>query len=58
MAASIEGLLTELSSSEDPLEGLRSLRTAVLATPVNNLRDIASGSRLEVIFSLLSTTDK
>ncbi|KAG5272950.1 hypothetical protein AALO_G00171070 [Alosa alosa] len=58
MAASIESLLTEISSSEDPLEGLRNLRTAVLAIPVNNLRGVGSGSRLEVIFSLLNTTDK
>ncbi|KAL2100187.1 hypothetical protein ACEWY4_004581 [Coilia grayii] len=58
MAATIEGLLTEISSSEDPVEGLRNLRTAVLATPVNNLRDLGSGCHLVVIFSLLNTTDK
>ncbi|XP_063066936.1 26S proteasome non-ATPase regulatory subunit 5 isoform X2 [Engraulis encrasicolus] len=58
MAATIEGLLSEISSSEDPLEGLRNLRTAVLSTPVNNLRELGSGCNLEVIFSLLNTADK
>uniref|UniRef100_A0AAY4A5P8 26S proteasome non-ATPase regulatory subunit 5 n=1 Tax=Denticeps clupeoides TaxID=299321 RepID=A0AAY4A5P8_9TELE len=58
MAASIESLLSEISRSEDPMEGLKSLRTAVFAVPAGSLREALSGSRLEVIFSLLDTNDR
>ncbi|XP_043085865.1 26S proteasome non-ATPase regulatory subunit 5 isoform X2 [Puntigrus tetrazona] len=58
MAAPIESLLNEIYESEDPIEELKSLRTAVLATPVSGLRQAVSGARLEIIFGLLNTNDK
>ncbi|XP_016128312.1 26S proteasome non-ATPase regulatory subunit 5-like [Sinocyclocheilus grahami] len=58
MAAPIESLLNEICESEDPIEELKSLRTAVLATPVSGLRQVVSGARLEIIFGLLNTNDK
>ncbi|XP_016325617.1 26S proteasome non-ATPase regulatory subunit 5-like [Sinocyclocheilus anshuiensis] len=58
MAAPIESLLNEICESEDPIEELKSLRTAVLATPVSGLRQAVSGARLEIIFGLLNTNDK
>ncbi|XP_053503918.1 26S proteasome non-ATPase regulatory subunit 5 [Ictalurus furcatus] len=58
MAASIESLLAELAEEEDPVEGLRSLRTAVFATPVSSLRETLSVPQLGIIFSLLNTNDK
>uniref|UniRef100_A0A8C2D0W8 26S proteasome non-ATPase regulatory subunit 5 n=1 Tax=Cyprinus carpio TaxID=7962 RepID=A0A8C2D0W8_CYPCA len=58
MAAPIESLLNEICESEDPIEELKSLRTAVLATPVSSLRQAVSGARLEIIFGLLNTNDK
>lgn len=58
MAAPIESLLNEIRESDEPIEELKSLRTAVLATPVSGLRETLSGARLEVLFGLLSTNDK
>nr|XP_055035768.1 26S proteasome non-ATPase regulatory subunit 5 [Misgurnus anguillicaudatus] len=58
MAAPIESLLNELRESEDPIEELKTLRTAVFATPVSGLREAVSGARLEILFSLLNTNDK
>ncbi|XP_066502371.1 26S proteasome non-ATPase regulatory subunit 5 [Hoplias malabaricus] len=58
MAAAIERLLSEISESEDPLEELRSLRTAVSETPLSGLRESFSAPQLRVIFSLLNTNDK
>uniref|UniRef100_A0A3B3D9U9 26S proteasome non-ATPase regulatory subunit 5 n=1 Tax=Oryzias melastigma TaxID=30732 RepID=A0A3B3D9U9_ORYME len=58
MAASIQSLLEEISSIEDPVEELQSLKTALLSIPVSALRDSLSGQRLDVIFSLLSSNDR
>uniref|UniRef100_UPI003AAE34B6 26S proteasome non-ATPase regulatory subunit 5 isoform X1 n=1 Tax=Centroberyx gerrardi TaxID=166262 RepID=UPI003AAE34B6 len=58
MAASIESLLEEISSIEDPIEELQNLKTALLSIPVSALRDSVSGRRLNVIFSLLNTNDR
>nr|XP_006640599.1 PREDICTED: 26S proteasome non-ATPase regulatory subunit 5 [Lepisosteus oculatus] len=58
MATSIEGLLSELSGLDEPLEELRNLKTAVLAIPLNILGETVNGLRLEVIFSLLNTNDR
>ncbi|TRY95028.1 hypothetical protein DNTS_004673 [Danionella cerebrum] len=41
MAAPIESLLNEIRESEDPIEELKSLRTAVYASPVSGLRPAA-----------------
>ncbi|XP_044190229.1 26S proteasome non-ATPase regulatory subunit 5 [Thunnus albacares] len=58
MAASIESLLGEISSVEDPVEELQSLKTALLSIPLSALRDSVSGLRLDVIFALLNTNDR
>lgn len=58
MAASIESLLTQLSSVQDPIEELQSLKTALLSIPVSALRDSVSGQRLDVIFSLLNSNSR
>ncbi|KAI2651603.1 26S proteasome non-ATPase regulatory subunit 5 [Labeo rohita] len=58
MAAPIESLLNEICESEDPIEELKRLRTAVLATPVSGLRQAVTGARLEIIFAHLNTNDK
>uniref|UniRef100_A0A667X3Q2 26S proteasome non-ATPase regulatory subunit 5 n=1 Tax=Myripristis murdjan TaxID=586833 RepID=A0A667X3Q2_9TELE len=58
MAASIESLLEEISSAEDPTEELQNLKTAVLSTPVSALRDSLRGQRLGVVFSLLNTNER
>ncbi|XP_056587330.1 26S proteasome non-ATPase regulatory subunit 5 [Triplophysa dalaica] len=58
MAAPIERLLNEIRESEEPIEELKTLRTAVFATPASGLRETLSGPRLEVLFGLLSTNDK
>ncbi|KAI5096359.1 26S proteasome non-ATPase regulatory subunit 5, partial [Silurus meridionalis] len=58
MASAIERLLAEIAEVEDPIEGLRSLRTAVLATPAIPLRETVSIAQLGIIFSLLNTNDK
>ncbi|XP_027008764.2 26S proteasome non-ATPase regulatory subunit 5 isoform X1 [Tachysurus fulvidraco] len=58
MAAAIESLLAEIAEVEDPAEGLRSLRTAVFATPVSSLRETLSVAQLGIIFSMLNTNDK
>ncbi|XP_041095640.1 26S proteasome non-ATPase regulatory subunit 5-like [Polyodon spathula] len=58
MAASIEGLLSEISGLEEPVEELRSLQTAVLAIPLNTLRETVSGLPLQALFSLLNTDDR
>lgn len=58
MAAPIQSLLNEICASEDPIEELKNLRTAVLSTSVSGLRQAVSGARLEIIFGLLNTNDK
>ncbi|KAJ0012982.1 hypothetical protein NQD34_017316 [Periophthalmus magnuspinnatus] len=58
MAASIESLLSEISSVEDPTEELQSLKTALYSVPVGTLRDSVSGQRLGVIFSLLNSNSR
>lgn len=58
MAASIESLLEEISGVEDPIEELRSLKTALLSIPVSALRDSVSGQRFNVIFSLLNSNQR
>jgi len=58
MAASIESLLAGLSGIDDPIEELQSLKTALLAIPVNALRDSVSGQRFNVIFTLLNSNDR
>ncbi|KAK3524579.1 hypothetical protein QTP70_029890 [Hemibagrus guttatus] len=58
MAAAIESLLAEIAEVDDPVEGLKSLRTAVLATPISSLRETFSVAQLGIIFSLLNTNDK
>lgn len=58
MAASIESLFSELSGLEDPIEELKNLRTVVLATPLETLKETVPGLQLEIIFSLLNTNDR
>ncbi|KAM9338574.1 LOW QUALITY PROTEIN: 26S proteasome non-ATPase regulatory subunit 5 [Symphorus nematophorus] len=58
MASSIDSLLEEISGVEDPIEELRSLKTALLSIPVSALRDSVSGQRLNVIFSLLNCNQR
>lgn len=58
MAASIDSLLEEIAGVEDPVEELQSLKTALLAIPVSVLKDSIRGQRLDVIFSLLTSSDR
>lgn len=58
MAASIDSLLEEIAGVEDPVEELQSLKTALLAIPVSVLNDSIRGQRLDVIFSLLNSSDR
>ncbi|XP_056146925.1 26S proteasome non-ATPase regulatory subunit 5 [Lampris incognitus] len=58
MASSIEKLLEEISSSEDPAEELRNLKTAVLSVPFSALRGSVGVHGLGVIFSLLNTNKR
>ncbi|KAM3873848.1 26S proteasome non-ATPase regulatory subunit 5-like [Diretmus argenteus] len=58
MAVYIERLLDEISSTEDPMEELQSLKTALLSIPVSSLRDLVSGQRFDTIFSLLNTNER
>ncbi|KAL7844861.1 hypothetical protein SRHO_G00234000 [Serrasalmus rhombeus] len=58
MAAAIERLLAELAESEEPMEELRSLRTAVSAAPLSGLRESLSAAQLGLLFSLLNTNDR
>lgn len=58
MAASIDSLLEEIAGVEDPVEELQSLKTALLAIPVSALKDSVRGQRLDVIFSLLNSSDR
>ncbi|XP_030625110.1 26S proteasome non-ATPase regulatory subunit 5 isoform X1 [Chanos chanos] len=58
MAASIETLLSEISELEDPIDELKSLRTAVFSIPLSALRDTPCCTRLDVIFARLNTTDR
>ncbi|KAK9540430.1 hypothetical protein VZT92_002884 [Zoarces viviparus] len=58
MAASIEGLLAEISDIEDPIEELQSLKTALLSIPLSTLKDTLSGQRFNVIFSLLHSNER
>ncbi|KAM9326213.1 26S proteasome non-ATPase regulatory subunit 5 [Gastrophryne carolinensis] len=58
MAASIEQLLGALSGQEEPIEELRSLKTAVLALPLSTLSDTAAALRLEPVFNLMGSRDR
>lgn len=58
MAASIDSLLTQIASVQDPIEELQSLKTALLTIPVSALRDSVSGQRLDAIFSLLNSNSR
>uniref|UniRef100_W5L5Q2 26S proteasome non-ATPase regulatory subunit 5 n=1 Tax=Astyanax mexicanus TaxID=7994 RepID=W5L5Q2_ASTMX len=58
MAAAIERLLSEISESQEPIEELRCLSTAVSATPLSALRESLSPEKLGLIFSLLNTSDR
>ncbi|XP_026886025.2 26S proteasome non-ATPase regulatory subunit 5 [Electrophorus electricus] len=58
MAAAIESLLREIAGSEEPIEQLKALRTAVWALPMSNLRETFSAPHLGRLFSLLNTNDK
>lgn len=58
MAATIQGLLEEISGVEDPVEELQSLKTALFAIPGSALRESVSGQRLDVIFSLLDSNNR
>ncbi|KAM6902366.1 26S proteasome non-ATPase regulatory subunit 5 [Xenentodon cancila] len=58
MAASVQSLLEEISSVDDPVEELQSLKTALLSIPVGALRDSVSGQRFDVIFALLDCNER
>ncbi|KAF3701884.1 26S proteasome non-ATPase regulatory subunit 5 [Channa argus] len=58
MAASIESLLAEISSVEDPIEELQSLKTALLSISLSALRESLTGQRFDVIFSLLNSSQR
>lgn len=58
MAASVEQLLSSLSGVEEPIEELRSLKTATLALPLSTLAERLPALRLEVIFSLMASPDR
>ncbi|KAM3599662.1 uncharacterized protein V6R79_009264 [Siganus canaliculatus] len=58
MAASIESLLQQLSGVEDPVEELQCLKTALLSIPVSALRDVVTGQRFNVIFTLLNSSHR
>ncbi|XP_061589283.1 26S proteasome non-ATPase regulatory subunit 5 [Cololabis saira] len=58
MAVSVQSLLEDISSIEDPIEELQSLKTALLSIPVGALRDSVSGQRLDVIFALLDSNER
>ncbi|XP_067868358.1 26S proteasome non-ATPase regulatory subunit 5 isoform X2 [Heterodontus francisci] len=58
MAASVSELLREIAELEEPLEELRSLKTAVYSVPLSTLRDLAAGLRFGVLFSLLNSDDR
>ncbi|XP_057674777.1 26S proteasome non-ATPase regulatory subunit 5 [Corythoichthys intestinalis] len=58
MASSIESLLEAISDTEDPIEELQCLKTALSSTPVSSLSDIVSGRRFDVIFSLLYSNER
>ncbi|KAM3911402.1 26S proteasome non-ATPase regulatory subunit 5 [Leptodactylus fuscus] len=58
MAASIEERLSALTGSAEPMEELRTLKTAALALPLSALRERAPHMRLAAIFSLMQDSDK
>ncbi|XP_075041763.1 26S proteasome non-ATPase regulatory subunit 5 [Mixophyes fleayi] len=58
MAAAIEELLAALSGSGDPIEELRTLKTAALALPLSALRERGPQLRLGGIFSLMDVADR
>ncbi|XP_067825957.1 26S proteasome non-ATPase regulatory subunit 5 [Heptranchias perlo] len=58
MAASVTELLREIAELEEPLEELRSLKTAVYSVPLNTLSELATGLRFGVLFSLLNSDDR
>ncbi|XP_053195936.1 26S proteasome non-ATPase regulatory subunit 5 [Scomber japonicus] len=58
MTATIESLLEEISQVEDPVEELQSLKTALLSIPLSAVRDSVSGQRLDVIFTLLNSSER
>ncbi|XP_073455665.1 26S proteasome non-ATPase regulatory subunit 5 isoform X2 [Aquarana catesbeiana] len=58
MAASIEQLLSLLSGLEEPIEELRSLKTATLTLPLSTLAESLPALRLDVIFRLMASPDR
>ncbi|XP_072344791.1 26S proteasome non-ATPase regulatory subunit 5 isoform X2 [Scyliorhinus torazame] len=58
MAAGVSELLREIAELEEPLEELRSLKTAVHSLPLSILRELATGLRFGVLFGLLSSDDR
>ncbi|XP_072310733.1 26S proteasome non-ATPase regulatory subunit 5 [Eucyclogobius newberryi] len=58
MAASVERLLNEISSVDDPVEELQGLKTALYSIPISTLGDSVSGQRLGVIFALLNSNSR
>ncbi|XP_018429438.1 PREDICTED: 26S proteasome non-ATPase regulatory subunit 5 [Nanorana parkeri] len=58
MAASIEQLLSSLSNLEDPIEGLRSLKTAALTLPLSTLTERLPAIRLDAVFRLMASQNR
>ncbi|XP_039618769.1 26S proteasome non-ATPase regulatory subunit 5 [Polypterus senegalus] len=58
MAASIERLLSEIACLSEPIEALRNLKTAVLATPLTVLNETVPGLRLEPLFAQLNANNR
>ncbi|KAM5145475.1 26S proteasome non-ATPase regulatory subunit 5 [Mantella aurantiaca] len=58
MAASIEQLLSSLSGLEEPIEELRSLKTAALTLPLSTLAEQLPAIRLDAIFRLMASPNR
>ncbi|XP_077593317.1 26S proteasome non-ATPase regulatory subunit 5 [Stigmatopora nigra] len=58
MASTIESLLEAISDTEDPIEELQCLKTALSSIPASSLGNIVSGRRFEPIFSLLYSDER
>ncbi|XP_068105186.1 26S proteasome non-ATPase regulatory subunit 5 [Hyperolius riggenbachi] len=58
MAAPIQQLVAELSGQEDPIEALRSLKTAVLALPLTGLSERRPAWSLRPVFRLVETRER
>ncbi|KAF3701885.1 26S proteasome non-ATPase regulatory subunit 5 [Channa argus] len=57
-ASNIERLLAEISSAEDPIEELQSLKAALLSIPLDALTESLTGQRFDAIFFLLNSTQR